>query len=83
MSERQRELYNTILELPDELFDRAFEYLEYLKFVAAMDEGPEDLRIKSKEDLVSKLNAGLEDIKNDRMVSVDEAFSEAEQILTE
>ena len=83
MSERQRELYDIIIELPEELFDKAFDYLEYLKFLAAMDEGPEDLKIKSKEDLVNKLNKGLDDIKNSRVLSCDEAFNEAEKLLAE
>lgn len=83
MSEKQRELYNIIIDLPEELFDKAFDYLEYLKFLAAMDEGPEGLKIKSKEDLVNKLNKGLDDIKNGRVVSNDEAFNEAEKLLAE
>ena len=83
MSERQRELYDIIIELPEELFNKAFDYLEYLKFLAAMDDGPEDLKIKSKEDLINKLNKGLDDIKNGRVVSVDEAFNEAEKLLAE
>ena len=44
MSERQRELYDIIIELPEELFEKAFDYLEYLKFLSAMEEGPEDLK---------------------------------------
>ena len=83
MSERQRELYDIIIDLPEELFDKAFDYLEYLKFLAAMDEGPVDLKIKDKEDLVNKLNKGLEDIKNGRVISSDEAFNEAEKLLAE
>ena len=83
MSERQRELYNIIIELPEKLFDKAFDYLEYLKFLAAMDEGPEALKIKSKEDLVNKLNKGLDDIKNGRVLASDEAFNEAEKLLAE
>lgn len=83
MSERQRELYDIIIELPEELFDKAFDYLEYLKFLAAMDEGPEALKIKSKEDLVNKLNKGLDDIKNGRVLSSEEAFNEADKLLAE
>ena len=83
MSERQRELYNIIVELPEELFNKAFDYLEYLKFLAAMDEGPEALKIKGKEDLVNKLNKGLDDIKNGRVLSSEEAFNEAEKLLAE
>ena len=83
MSEKQRELYNIIIELPEELFNKAFDYLEYLRFLAAMDDGPEDVKIKSQEDLINKLNKGLEDIKNGRSISSDEAFDEAEKMLAE
>lgn len=78
ISETQKELYDIIIRLPDELLIKA---LEYLKFLATMDDGPENLKIKNKEDLISKLNVGLDDIKNGRVVSIDEAFNEAEQML--
>ena len=83
MSETQKELYDIIIQLPDELSIKALEYIKYLKFLATMDDGPENLKIKSKEDLVNKLNIGLDDIKEGRVVSIDEAFSQAEQRLAE
>lgn len=44
---------------------------------------PEDFRINSKEDLINKLNKGLDDIKSGRVLSIDEAFNKAERLFVE
>lgn len=44
---------------------------------------PEDFRINSIENLINKLNKGLEDIKSGRVLSSYEAFNKAERLLTE
>lgn len=43
-------------------------------------EVPDSIIIKSKEDLKAKLERGLEDIKNNRVYSLDEVFAEIEKI---
>ena len=81
MSERQRELYNTILELPEDLYDKIMDYIEYLKFSTEDIGGPEELIIKDKEDLIKKLSEGIEDTEKGNLVDFEDVFSEVGKIL--
>ena len=44
------------------------------------EKAPDSVIIKSKEDLKAKLEKGMEDIKNNRVYSLDEVFAEIENI---
>ena len=63
MSPQKQELQNIIETLPEELSDKVIDYVEYLKFAYVMSEinAPDELVIKSKEDLIEKLEAGMRD----------------------
>ncbi len=81
MSIQKQELYNIIESLPEELSSKVMEYIEYLKFASITDNAPEDLIIKDKDDLKKKLEKGIQDTENGNVCSVDEAFSEIEEML--
>ena len=83
MSEKQREIYNTIIELPEELYGKILEYLEFLKFSTIVDKAPKDLIIKDKEDLINKLSEGIKETENGNVVPFEEVLSEIRQILAE
>jgi hypothetical protein len=81
MSTQKQELYNVIETLPDELSYKVIDYVEYVKFAYVMNNAPEELIIRSKEDLIKKLEEGEEDIKNGNVCSLEEAFAEVKEIL--
>lgn len=81
MSIQKQELYSIIQNLPEELSVKVIDYIEYLKFVYATNEAPDNLVIKSKEDLIQKLEEGMKDTDNGKVSSVDEAFAEVNEIL--
>lgn len=81
MSERQRELYNTILELPEDLYGKIMDYIEYLKFSTEDMGAPEELIIKDKEDLIKKLSEGIEDTEKGNLIDFEDVFSEVGKIL--
>lgn len=81
MSIKKQELYSIIQSLPEELSVKVIDYIEYLKFVYATNEAPDNLVIKSKEDLIQKLEEGMKDTDNGKVCSVDEAFAEVNEIL--
>ncbi len=83
MSEKQREIYNTIIELPEELYGKILDYLEYLRFTTIVDKAPEELVIKGKEDLINKLAEGINDTENGNVVPLENAISEIRQTLAE
>ena len=55
--------------------------MEYLKFNYIINQTPEELIIKDKENLKKKLEEGLKDIENGNVCSLDEAFLEIEKSL--
>ncbi len=81
MSIQKQELYSIIESLPEELSIKVIDYIEYLKFVYLADKAPDNLVIKSKQDLVQKLEEGMRDTDNGKVCSVDEAFAEVNEIL--
>lgn len=83
MSEKQLELYNIISKLPDSLYEKVMDYIQYLEFSVEDIGTPENLIVKSKEDLIEKLAEGIKDTDNGNMVDFDEVFDELDEILAE
>ena len=80
MSIEKQKLYNEIETLPEELTNKVINFIEYLKFSYVDTEAPDSVTIKSKKDLKEKLKKGLNDIKENRVYSLDEAFSKIDNI---
>ena len=80
MTTKQKELYNVIESLPEELSNKVADYIEYLKF-SYMTKAPENLIIKDDKELLKKLKKGMEDTNNGKVCSEEEAFEEVKEIL--
>ena len=80
MSNEKQKLYNEIETLPEELTNQVLNYIEYLKFSYIDNEAPDSVTIKSKKDLKNKLQKGLNDIKENKVYSLDETFSKIDNI---
>ena len=80
MSIEKQKLYNEIETLPEELTDQVINFIEYLKLSYIDTEAPDSVTIKSKKDLREKLQKGLDDIKANKVVSLDEAFAKMDNI---
>ena len=80
MSIEKQKLYNEIETLPEELANQVINFIEYLKLSYIDTEAPESVTIKSKKDLREKLQKGLDDIKANKVVSLDEAFAKMDNI---
>ncbi len=63
MTAHQKELYNTIEALPEELLNKVVDYVKYLEFSYVTSNAPSELIIESEEDLLRKLDEGIEDIE--------------------
>ena len=85
MSSQKQELYNAIETLPEELSDKIIDYIEYVKFSYVMDESnvPERLIVRSKEDLIKKLEEGEKSIKAGKARPVSEVFADLEKMLAD
>lgn len=83
MSEKQLELYNTISKLPDSLYEKVMDYIHYLEFSLEDIGAPENLIIKSKEDLIEKLAEGIKDSDKGNLVDFDEVFDGLDGIIAE
>ena len=80
MSIEKQKLYNEIETLPEELTNQVINFIEYLKLSYIDAEAPDSVTIKSKKDLKEKLQKGLDDIKTNRVISLDEAFAKIDNI---
>ena len=80
MSIEKQKLYNEIETLPEELTNQVINFVEYLKLSYIDKEAPDSITIKSKKDLKEKLQKGLEDIKENKVYSLDEVFKKIENI---
>ena len=80
MSIEKQKLYNEIETLPEELASQVINFIEYLKLSYIDTEAPESVTIKSKKDLKEKLQKGLDDIKANRIYTIDEVFTKIENI---
>lgn len=81
MTIKQKELCNVIESLPEELSNKVVDYIEYLKFSYMTNKAPDNLIIKDNKDLLNKLKKGMEDTKNRKVCTVEEAFEEVKGIL--
>lgn len=81
MTVKQKELYNIIERLPDDILIKAIDYIEYLKFSALTNQIPEEITVKDENDLIEKLEKGMEATENGGVCSVDETFDKIEKIL--
>ena len=75
MSVEKQKLFNEIQTLPEELINQVINFVEYLKLSYLDTEAPDSVTIKSKKDLKEKLQKGLDDIKENRVYSLDEVFA--------
>ena len=80
MSIEKQKLYNEIETLPEELTNQVINFVEYLKLSYIDKEAPDSITIKSKKDLKEKLQKGFEDIKENKVYSLDEVFRKMENI---
>lgn len=80
MSIEKQKLYNEIDTLPDELTNQVINFIGYLKLEYIDAEAPDNITIKSKKDLKEKLQKGLDDIKKNKVYSLDETFSKLDNI---
>ena len=83
MTVRQKELYDVIESLPEELSNKVIDYIEYLKFSYTTTKTSDELIIKDEKDLLSKLKKGMEDTENKKVCSVEEAYEEVKEMLTD
>ena len=81
MTIKQQELCNIIETLPEEFSNKVLDYIEYLKYSSIINNAPDDLIIKDKEDLRKKILEGIKDIEQGKVCYVDEAFQEVNNIL--
>ena len=51
MTVKKQELCNIIEELPEELSNKVLDYIEYLKYSTIINNAPQKLVIRNKEDL--------------------------------
>ena len=80
MSIEKQKLYNEIETLPEELTNQVINFIEYLKISYIDTEAPESITIKSKKDLKEKLQKGLDDIKANKVYSLDEVFAKIDNM---
>ena len=80
MSKEKQKLYNVIETLPEELTEQVISYIEYLKLYFLDPGAPESVTIKSKEDLIKKLQKGIEDVEAGRVHSLDETLAKINSI---
>lgn len=81
MSTQKRELYNLIENLPEELSNKVIDYVEYLKFIYTTNKYPSELSITDEKDLIEKLEEGINDTENGEVCSIEEVFTEIEELL--
>ena len=76
MSKQQTDtLYTMIADLPKEAYDKAFDYITYLKYTLYIKN---DFDINDEEDLYDKLEEARMDIENGNGIVSDEAFARVE-----
>ena len=80
MSIEKQKLYNEIETLPEELTNQVINFIEYLKISYIDTEAPDSITIKSKKDLKEKLQQGLDDIKANKVYSLDETFAKIDNM---
>ena len=81
MTAQDQQLYNIIKDLPDELYAKVIDYIEYLKFSQTLNDAPKDLTIKSDKDLLEKLQAGISETNKGNVYSIEEVYNDIQDIL--
>lgn len=80
MSIEKQKMIETLETLPEELTNKIIDYIEYLKFEYASSKAPEHLIIKDKEDLINKLEEGINDVESGKVCTLEQAFSDLQVI---
>ncbi len=80
MSVEKQELLKSIETLPEELTSQVLDYMEYVKFMYVINQAPDSVVIKDKEDLIKKLEKGIESTNNGDVYSLEEVFEEVQKI---
>lgn len=80
MSIEKQKLYNEIETLPEELTNQVVNFIEYLKLSYIDTEAPDSVTIKSKKDLKEKLQKGLDDIKENKVYSLEEVLAKIDNM---
>ena len=80
MSIEKQKLYNEIETLPEELANQVINFIEFLKLSYIDTDAPDRVTIKSKKDLKQKLQKGLDDIKENKVYSLDEVWTKIDNI---
>ena len=80
MSIEKQRLYNEIDTLPEELTNQVIDFIEYLKLSYIDKEAPDSVIIESKKDLKEKLQKGIDDIKANKVYSLNEVFEKIDII---
>lgn len=80
MSIEKQELIKSIESLPEELASQLLDYVEYMKFIYVANKAPNNLIIKDKQDLIEKLEKGIESTNKGEVYSLDEVFQEVQNI---
>lgn len=81
MTAQNQQLYNIIKDLPNELYEKAIDYIEYLKFSQTLNNAPKDLTIKSDKDLLEKLQAGISETDKGNVYSIEDVYKDIQDIL--
>ena len=81
MTAQNQQLYNIIKDLPNELYEKVIDYIEYLKFSQTLNNAPKDLTIKSDKDLLEKLQAGISETNKGNVYSIEEVYNDIQDIL--
>lgn len=80
MSIEKQKLLKSIESLPEELTSQVINFIEYLKLSYIDTEAPDSVTIRSKKDLKEKLQKGLDDIKENKIYSLEEVFNKIDKI---
>jgi len=75
MSLEKQELLKSIETLPEEIVLQVLDYMEYLKFNYIINQTPEELIIKDKENLKKKLEEGLKDISEEVIIAYEPVWA--------
>lgn len=81
MSAKKQAICDIIETLPEEFSDKILDYIEYLKFSTIINNSPQHLSIKDKEDLRNKLLEGIENTNSGKVCTVEETFNEIDELL--
>ena len=81
MTAQNQQLYNIIKDLPNELYEKVIDYIEYLKFSQTLNNASKDLTIKSDKDLLEKLQAGISETDKGNVYSIEDVYKDIQDIL--